>query len=210
MSRWTRSVVCLVLGGSLVAGAALGGDWTQFRGPQGSGSVQEGLPEGAGLIGLRSGWVRDLGSGYSGVVTDGKVLVTQFAAGEKDVVGAFDATSGDELWRFELEPTYKGHDGSHNGPIATPLIAGDRVFASGAWGRFVALDLATGELAWSVHFVDDLGAEKPWYGFGCSPIAVGDDVVVGVGIDAERGTLVSFTRDSGEVSWRSGTDTIEY
>jgi hypothetical protein len=51
--------------------------------------------------------------------------------GTSDVIAAFDEQSGAELWRFAVEPTYRGHDGSHDGPMTTPLIHDGRVFGLG-------------------------------------------------------------------------------
>jgi len=203
-----RRLSILVIASFFLPSVVSASDWTGYRGPEGLGVLAEGLPAGEGELALNSTWVRDLGSGYSGVSTHGNVLVTAFAAGDQDVVAAFDAAAGDELWRYTLEPTYTGHDGSHDGPIATPLISGDRVFVLGAWGQVAALDLATGEEAWSVHLVEDLEATKPWYGFGSSPLAVDGNVLVGA--DGEEGTLIALDRETGEVSWRAGTDGIEY
>ncbi len=191
-----------------LAGIAGASDWGQFRGPNSNGLAVDGLPEGDGQLALDQRWVVDVGSGYSGVVVAGDRVVTLFADGDKDYVGAFSAADGSELWRFELEPTYQGHDGSHDGPIATPMVADGRVFALGARGRLVAVDLATGSLSWSVHLVEDLGGEKPWYGFGSSPLRAGDNVVVGM--PSEEGGLVALNRSTGELAWQATDDSIEY
>jgi len=192
----------------LLSSPAWANDWTQYRGPDSLGVMEAGLPGGEGELGLDVAWIRDLGSGYSGVAVQGNLAVTLFAAGESDVVAAFDRVSGDELWRHTLEPTYKGHDGSHDGPIASPLIADGRVYVLGAWGQTAALDLETGAEVWAVHLVEDLEIEKPWYGFGSSPITTAGSVVVGGA--GKEGTLVALALESGEVRWRAGTDAINY
>jgi len=109
-----------------VAPAHADGSWTSFRGSRGTGESLEELPPGDGPLSLELAWKRSLGSGYSGIsVADGK-LVTAFTDGERDLVVALDDDSGEELWRYDLAPIYRGHDGSHDGPIATPAIAGGR------------------------------------------------------------------------------------
>ncbi len=183
-------------------------DWVQYRGPDSTGVVEAGLPAGDGDLALEVAWKSDIGSAYSGVAVQGDVAVTVFVAGENDVVGAFSTVSGEELWRATLEPTYKGHDGSHDGAIATPLIAGDHVYALGAWGRLSAFELATGEQVWTTHLVEDVGLAKPWYGFGSSPLAAAGSVITGG--NGEEGTLVAFDLATGEVRWRVGTDSIHY
>lgn len=194
---------------AISAGTPVAADWPQYRGPASRGSLDHGLPEGEGELVLEQRWIRELGSGYSGLAIEGEVIVATFAAGEQDVVAAFARASGEELWRTDLEATYAGHDGSHDGPIATPSIVGGRVFALGAGGRLAAFELATGQELWAVHLVEDLDAAKPWYGFGSSPLAVSGRVVVGAA-GGEAGTLIALDQQTGEVSWRTGTDSINY
>lgn len=111
--------------------AAETGDWPGFRGARGDGVSDETGVFGDGGVWLEVTWKRPLGKGYSGVsVADGRV-VTMFSDGESDVVIGLDAVDGRERWRYAVAETYKGHDGSQDGPIATPVIADGRVFALG-------------------------------------------------------------------------------
>ena len=60
--------------------------------------------------------------------------MTAFSDGEADYLVSLDASSGVEQWRYRISDAYKGHDGSDDGPLATPAIAGAAVpgRASGA------------------------------------------------------------------------------
>jgi outer membrane protein assembly factor BamB len=81
-------------------------------------------------------------------VVDGKVYCSE--GGEEPAVTAFDAKSGDQLWRTGL--------GSEDGTCAIcPVAAGGKVFVatrsahawkSSALGATVALDAATGKILW--------------------------------------------------------------
>jgi len=175
--------------------------WSAFRGPGATGVSSESLPPGDGPLALELVWKRPLGSGYAGISIADGFLVTGFSDGERDIVGAFDPQTGEELWRYDLAPIYIGHDGSHNGTIATPAIAAGRVFMSSPWGQLVALDLETGEALWTMHLIDDLGGEKPLYGFAASPLVIGDAVVVSVCGDGE--SIVALDVASGETRWRA-------
>jgi len=190
--------------------AAAAAGWPVFRGPHGDGTV-----DGAGIfsdraeLGLELGWKRALGSGYSGVaVLDGRV-VTFFSDGDSDLAVALDEASGEELWRFEIGATYPGHDGSHTGPIASPLIVGGRVFGLGPWGRLFALDLDDGRLVWSVDLVADFGAHKPHYGFGASPMITGEALIIPLG-DEKGPSLVAFDPADGRRLWTAGEDTVNF
>jgi outer membrane protein assembly factor BamB len=142
------------------------GDWPGFRGPNFDGSAPAGskfeIADGGSLNVV---WRSKIGAGYSGVSIVGNRAVTMFSDGTSDVAAAFDITNGKELWRYSMGPTYKGHDGSHEGPIATPVIAGERVFGLDAWGKLFALDFATGKEIWTVDLAKSLDEKrKPFYG----------------------------------------------
>ncbi len=200
--------------------AAAAADWPAFRGADSDNAYR-----GETMLGevedltLEIGWQQAIGSGYSGVSVADDRAVTLFADGTHDVAAAFDAVTGKELWRTPLGPGYKGHDGSHDGPISTPLIAGGRVFALGPWGHFQAVDLASGETIWSTHLADEQGAMAPLYGFGSSPAFAGGVVVVEAGTQGgpfARGipgtgpSILGLDPESGTVLWQAGKDTVNY
>jgi enterochelin esterase-like enzyme/outer membrane protein assembly factor BamB len=186
-----------------------GTDWPGFRGPNFDGTVPGAkLFEGESAA-LTLGWKRALGSGYSALaVGDGRV-VAMFADGDADVLAAFDPESGDELWRYRIADIYHGHDGSHDGPISTPLISGGRVYGLGAWGHLFAVDASNGKQIWATHLVDDLGSNKPHYGFTTSPLMADGMLVVEIGGDEDK-MIGGLDPHSGELKWTAGTDKIEY
>ncbi len=187
--------------GLLLIAMPLSADWPGFRGADGTGRVEGGLPEGEGFLDFEIAWKHPLGSGYSGIAIAGDRLVTAATEGETDFVVALALEDGRELWRHDLPAPYKGHDGSHDGPIATPAIADGRVFMVGAHGTGIALDLESGELLWSKHFVEEMEKSPPFYGFGSSPLVVGDLVIVQIGGDS--GSVVGLDAASGDVRWQS-------
>jgi|CXWL01.1.fsa_nt_gi outer membrane protein assembly factor BamB len=187
----------------LVAGAtprSEAQDWPAFRGPRGDGHAPAGLPPGEGRLAFAQRWQRPLGSGYAGIAVVGELLVTAGRAGDEDVVVALATADGSERWRASLGPTYAGHDGSHDGPIATPAVAGDQVFAVSAHGRLVALDGASGAVRWSRDLPAELKEPAPFYGHGSSPRVVGDSVVVWMG--DETGKVACFDRTTGALRWK--------
>ena len=124
-----------------------GADWPVWSGPEGNfTSLGNGVFDG-GAFGLERVWSRPLGSAYSGiVVVDGR-LTTTFSDGESDYLVALDASTGAEQWRYRISETYKGHDGSDDGPLATPTIDGGVVYGLGAWGGLFAVSLEDGQPA---------------------------------------------------------------
>lgn len=204
-SKRPRIAFVLLLVLAAISPSLADSNWTRFRGPHGTGQGVD-LPSGDGPLALDLAWKRSLGSGYSGISIVNKTLVTAGSYGDRDYVVALEAATGEERWRYDLAPAYRGHDGSHDGPISTPAIADGRVFALSPAGRLTAIELETGEALWSVHLVDELGSEKPFYGFGSSPLVVGEMVVLQIGGEAE--SVAAFDVATGEIRWRAMEDRI--
>jgi len=191
-----------------LASADEGRDWPGFRGANADGVSSATSVFDAGGVRLDVTWKRPLGSGYSGVSVAGGRAVTAFSDGKFDVVVALDCRDGRDLWRYPLDDTYKGHDGSQDGPIPTPLIADGRVFALAPRGKLVALDAATGKELWKTDLVAEHGAVKPHWGFGTSPLIGGGVLVVQIG--AKDAMVCGFDPQTGKRLWAAGDDSVNY
>lgn len=186
---------------TVATAVAADGTWPGFRGPAAGSSGN--LPE---SFGLNVDWSREIGPGYSSLaVADGKVIAA-FTDGPDDVLAAFATHSGEELWRLRLAEKYVGHDGSTDGPLATPAIAGDTVYMLGAKGHLVAAALATGEERWRAQ-LDESNSTEPFYGYTSSPLVVGDQVNVMTGGGS---AITAYDAATGEVRWRQGEDSVQY
>ncbi len=186
-----------------------GADWPVWSGPAGNlTSLGNGVLDG-GAFDLERVWTRALGSAYSGiVVVDGR-LTTTFSDGESDYLVALDASTGAEQWRYRISDTYKGHDGSDDGPLATPTIDGGVVYGLGAWGGLFAVSMEDGKERWRRDLVANFGAVKPHYGFSTTPTVIGDLLVIETGGDDGR-SISAFDRESGELRWSTGDDPVTY
>ena len=189
--------------------AATESAWPSLRGPNHDGSGASGNRFGGTEGRLALGWRARIGSGYSGVAIAAGRALTMFSAGREDVLAAFDVVTGREAWRIVIGDTIKGRDGSFDGPISTPAIAGGRVFALGPHGQLVAVELGTGRVLWRVDLVSREGGRKPDYGFGSSPIVVDGVLVVQIGGDKGR-AVAGFDPATGARRWTVGDDVVEY
>jgi outer membrane protein assembly factor BamB len=188
--------------------AASDQSWPGLRGPRHDGSAPGGLEARAGA-GFVVAWRAALGSGYSSVAVAEGRAVTLFSDGVNDVAVAFDSRSGRELWRSVIAPTLRGMDGSFDGPIATPALAGDRVFGLGPRGHLVALDAVTGRALWRVDLVERETSAVPHYGFSSTPLVAGGVLVVQLG--AKPGAaLAGFDPATGVRRWRVGDGSVAY
>ena len=199
-SIYTTVLAGLLLSLSPLSAAADDGVWQGFRG-QAPGAD---LPE---AFGLTTVWERELGAGYSSIAVSGNQLITLFTSGEDDVLAAFDKATGDELWRLKLADKYAGHDGSDDGPLASPTVDGDRVYALGAKGQLVAASLKDGSELWRVQ-LDESNSTVPFYGYTASPLVVDDLVIVLAGGPGR--TAVAYHRADGKQAWQAGDDSITY
>ena len=189
---------------ALVAGSAAAQDWPQWGGPGRDFVVADpGLAQSWPDGGLAPLWSRPLGEGYSGIAVVGDRLFTLYGEGEDEAVVALATATGKELWSHRYEaPRPDGMRLNYGpGPHATPLVAGDRVFSVGTTGQLLALDAATGELLWRHDLWRDHDGFRLRRGYGASPIAWGETVIVPVGGEAPG--AMAFAAADGAVVWRS-------
>jgi outer membrane protein assembly factor BamB len=173
--------------------------WPGLWGPARNGAAAAGVQT---PTRLRQLWRHPAAGGYSEVASDGKRAYTMELKDGVDYVVAFDAQSGREQWRARVAETYKGHDGSHDGPISTPALAGSDLYALGPNGHFVALDAATGKERWRHDLVKAFGVAGPAYGFGSSPLVDGNLVILQTGGE-KSGGLMAFDRATGKQAWHA-------
>jgi outer membrane protein assembly factor BamB len=149
---------------------------------------------------LKQLWRRPAAGGYSEIVAAGERAYTLEMRDGVDYVVAMDAQSGREQWRANLGPTYRGHGGSHDGPISTPAIDGGDLFALSPHGLLVAFDAANGRERWRHNLVESFAASAPVWGFASSPLVEGNLVLLPTGGEKSRG-LLAFDRTTGRLAW---------
>ncbi len=173
-------------------------DWPGLWGPERRGSLDvDGVRPPRAFTRL---WRRPATGGYSEVVAaEGRVFTLDARDGSDHVV-AMDGQTGREQWRFRLGPTYRGHGGSHDGPISTPAVQGRELYAVGPHGVLVAIDAVTGTERWRHDLVQAFGAAAPTWGFAVSPLVEGQLVVIQTGGEKSQG-LLAFERASGRLAW---------
>ena len=86
-----------------------------------------------------------------------------------------------------------------NGPYATPLIVGERLFTTGVAGRLQCFEKRTGKVIWTQELWQQHNGTRLMYGYASSPIAFRDMVIVPVG--GKGKALVAFKQADGTVAW---------
>lgn len=204
-SIWLPSVALLVVG-SLCHGQ----DWPQFRGPDRDGAV----PGRATLAQFPSSgpelvWDRAVGAGFSAPAVARGRLVLFHRRGGEELVEALRVTDGETVWKFSYDTTYRDDFGFDNGPRATPVIDGDRVYTFGAQGVLHCLDFESGRKIWRVDTHEEFNVRKGFFGAASTPLAVGRRVLANVGGAGGAG-IVALDASTGKTLWKATSHAASY
>jgi outer membrane protein assembly factor BamB len=210
------AMAAAMLGAPVAPRGAAATDWLQW-----GGAGRNFMPEAAGLAsswppgGPKRLWTRPLGEGHSAILAEGGRIYTMYRPlqrsgerrgqdrGQEEVVLALDAASGKTAWEFTYPAPTSGLDFSQGaGPHSTPLISGNRIYATSTRKELFALDKTTGKVVWSHDFMKEYGAPPPGRGYACSPTLHNGTIIVTVG---GRGQAVAaFNQQTGALAWKTG------
>src|SRR5215471_20459932 len=125
--------------------------WTQWGGPHRNFTTEaSGLKPSWPSTGPKVIWKRPLGEGYSSPSVEGSALYTMYGRPGQEIVTALEAGTGKTIWEHSTPMAFRSDAPEMgNGPYATPLLAGGRVFTAGVNGRLQCLDRKTGEPQWT-------------------------------------------------------------
>jgi outer membrane protein assembly factor BamB len=150
--------------------------------------------------GPRVVWKRPLGDGYSSPVVENGRLYTMYGRSGEEIVLAANAETGETLWEQSAPVSFRSDAREMgDGPYATPLIVGERLFTTGVAGRLQCLEKATGKLLWTQQLWNDHRGSRLMYGYASSPIAFRDTVIVPVGGPGK--SIMAFQQADGKVAW---------
>jgi outer membrane protein assembly factor BamB len=192
--------------------SAAGADWPQWRGPNRDGVCAEAgvliaWPE----VGSKQLWEAKVGEGFASVVVAKGRVFTIFQDGDHEAIAAWNAETGQEIWRFRYPCRYKNNYG--NGPRSTPSIDGDLIYAVGATGHMHCLKAFTddpmGERVWSKNLMEEFGAAVPKWGVAFSPLVDESRVFVMPG-GPNGNALAALDKLTGAILWKSQNDLASY
>lgn len=206
--RWTEKAD-KVVSGITDESEQVQGSYPQFLGPNRNAKVS-GIPLSRDwetrppeLI-----WKQPVGEAWSAFAVSGNRAVTQEQDGGDELVVCYELLTGNKLWEYRYPARYDDPLGGI-GPRATPTIEEDRVYALGALGDFMLLDLQTGEKRWGFNVLEKHGASLPDWGMAGSPLIEGDRVILSVG-GRNSHSLVAYDKMTGGFVWSGGSDRIHW
>jgi outer membrane protein assembly factor BamB len=182
----------------LLATFVSGEQWSQFRGPNGTGvSNTTGLPDAFGPS-KNVIWKTALPAGHSSpVLTDDRLFVTAHTT-DKLLVICLDRKTGKILWQREAPRAQQGRLQNVNGPASpSPVTDGSNVYVFFQDFGMLSYD-RDGKERWKLP----LGPFNMFYGFGASPILVDDKVILPVDQDHPASYLIAVDKNSGKVRWK--------
>jgi len=200
---------------ALLATAAPGADWPQWRGPGRDGHTTE--PSGSWPP--KKLWSKTIGNGDSSpIIVGGRVYATGEDGGRTRVY-CFDAETGRELWtgttpggRYGRHAT--GDQDQYWGPLSTPACDGMLLFTLSVDGDLQCWNALTGAKVWGFNLYANyrmgrranVGPDVRDYGYTSGPALNGDNIVVAVGGD--QGCIMSFRKTDGSKTggWGTGQD----
>jgi outer membrane protein assembly factor BamB len=191
----------------LIGMCASAADWPQWLGPKRDGGTSEVVKPWQGV--LKIAWKQPVGEGHGGpVVVDGKTYLF-YRTPEKDEesLGAFDAVSGKPIWSTPY-PRIPTKIPFGNGPRGVPTVTGGKIYTFGITSILTCFDAATGKVEWQVDAARDYQAPTLTFGSSCSPIVVGDLVLINVG--AKGASIVAFDKKTGKEVWKKLDDAASY
>jgi outer membrane protein assembly factor BamB len=188
-------------------------DWLQWGGPTRDFMLQTtGLASSWPAGGPKRLWTRALGEGHSAILVEGGRIYTMYRPlgmlslvrrSQEERVTALDAATGKTIWEFTYPAPADGLDFSQGaGPHSTPLISGNRIYATSTRKELFALDKTTGARLWSHDFMKEYGAPPPGRGYTCSPILDNGTIIVSVGGPGQA--LAAFNQQTGALVWKAG------
>lgn len=170
-------------------------------------------------------WVATLGSQSYGnpTVANGVVLVgtnnegvkDPKVTGDKGVVMAFQASTGEFLWQgvFDKLPSGRVNDWPYQGIASSPSIEGDRAYFVSNRAQLVCVDLKTGRRIWVFDMMEEVGAH-PHNLANSSPVISGDIIYVSTSNGQDEShvhipspkapSLIALNKNTGKLVWEAG------
>jgi len=200
-----------------------GDDWPGFLGPNRDGRSAETGIRTDWSAGLPMLWQREVGEGYSApAISRGRLFMFDRHE-DRARLTCLNAESGAEIWQRSYPTIYEDYYDYSNGPRASPLVDGDRVYSFGVEGRLRCHRVSDGELLWDVDTSARFGVIQNFFGVGSTPAIEGDLLIAQIGgsppgapkihsgeVRPNGSAVVAFDKMTGEVRYQVGDELASY
>jgi len=192
------AAVCLIAP-SWIGAQSRAGDWPQWRGPGRDAVVAHFTPPAKWPEQLTRRWQVGVGTGHATPILVGDRVYVFSRRGDDEVLAAFDASAGRELWSTGYPAPYTVNRLAIDhglGSKSTPLFVAGRIFTLGISGILSAFGASTGKRLWH----KPAPPAAPTYSTSQSPFFDNGQAIVHVG-GYGKGALTSFNPATGAINW---------
>ena len=194
--------LALLLTFVVLHGVASAQEWTRFRGPEGSGiSKATGFPD--SFTAEDFSWQTALpGPGISSPVLwgDRLFLTSETSEAGQRLVMAFDAGSGQELWRASDAFGAEGKHQFNSFASSTPCVDADRLYLAWTSSGTMKVRALThdGKPLWQTG----LGTYAEEHGSGTSPVLAGGVLVMSKDNGSSDSFIAGLNPSDGSIAWK--------
>lgn len=190
-------------------------DWPQWRGPNRDGACGEtGLLKSFPAEGLKVRWRVPVGWGWSSpVVAQSRVYLTDSdleTSNAKERLHCFEESTGKRLWTYAEEveyPDWAFDPDQQVGPVATPIVAGGKVYTLGKLGHLLCLDAVKGDVLWQKNLEEVY--QTKWSPGMPSPLIEGELLILFIG-GKGGACVVALHKDSGKEVWKALDESLTF
>ena len=202
----TAAVRCAILAALVMAAGSFPSaqEWPGWRG-----SSRDGIAPAAQSLevwpeAFTRAWQIEVGDGYSSPVVSGGRVFVHSRRDDSEVVTALDLASGERLWQQDYPASFVQNTlapAELQGPFATPVVDGGRLFTLDAAGILSGWDAASGALEWRNDYSASVGVTDLFCGTAASPLVAGGTLIVQVGSDTAGGRVLALDPATGGEVW---------
>ena len=181
-------------------------DWTSFLGPNHNATSSETKllhkwpSKGPNIV-----WEFSKGTGYASPAISGTRLVFLHRRGNQEIVECLHSETGERYWQFTYATAYEDRYGYNNGPRASPVIDGERVYTVGAEGKLHCFRLETGEVIWKRDIRTEYSVPQDFFGVASTPLIDGANLILMVGAPGGP-TVAALDKATGKQVWAAGKE----
>jgi outer membrane protein assembly factor BamB len=150
-------------------------------------------------------WEFAKGTSYTSPAISGDRLVFLHRVGDEEIVQCMHAETGASQWQFRYGTSFEDRYGYNNGPRASPVIDGDRVYTLGAEGWLHCLDIRSGNVRWRRQLNGEYKVPQDFFGTATTPLVEGALLILNVGAPGGP-CVVGLDKMSGREVWGAGKE----
>jgi outer membrane protein assembly factor BamB len=190
-------------------------DWNQFRGFNRDGiSLEADIPTQHSESWPKLVWKKDIGSAFSEITVSGDKIYTMVServdsTSGFEYIAAFEESTGNEIWRSQVDSIFIDIDGWGNGPRSTPTFDEENIYSFSSFGKLTANSRKDGKQLWQIDFIKEFGSTRPRWGFSTSPLLIDDLIIMEAG-GTDLRAFIAFDKKTGEIKWTKANGVAHY